>query len=91
MGPRNEYHQTKQEALTHLGQKQTQANTKASGHYKNFLALKKLSRLSYALHSLREDNCIWAIHDSPKTLFPLQQIQQLAVSLQNEFHFNINI
>ena len=42
MGPRNEYHQTKQEALTHLGQKQTQANTKASGHYKNFLALKKV-------------------------------------------------
>jgi len=49
MGPRNEYHQTKQEALTHLGQKQTQANSKASGHYKNFLALKKSSRLSYAL------------------------------------------
>ena len=26
----------------HLGQKQTQANTKASGHYKNLLALKKV-------------------------------------------------
>ena len=42
MGPRNEYHQNEQEALTHFGQKQTQANTKASGHYKNFLALKNV-------------------------------------------------
>ena len=36
MGPRNEYHQTKQEALTHLREKQTQANAKGSSYYKNF-------------------------------------------------------
>ena len=49
MGPGNEYHQIKQEALTHLCEKQTQANAKGQATTRTFQPPSKPSCFTQAL------------------------------------------